>query len=469
MEKFKIPGISLGIIRDGQIVHARGYGYSNVEHQVPVKLETVFQSGSVGKQFTAMAIMILVERGKLGLDFKINNYFKDTPIQWNNITVRHLLTHTSGMTNYPDNFNFRTDYTEDELYEIIQKIPLTFQPGEQWAYSNIGYVMLGVLIRRVTNQFYGDFLKENIFTPLGMTTAQVISEADIILNRASGYVLVDGELKNQPWVSPTLNTLADGALYLTVYDMIKWDAGLYSNELLKNETSFDAMWTPVKLNNGITYPYGFGWRLWEGRNGMRIMEHGGRWQGFQAIIIRVPEKKLMITLFINLSSPNVYEVALAILQLYYPELGVIPKSKGDEKLKICREIQDNPEESVRPHLDRMISLTLQVWSVSNKPQFSQDTQVVALLLFVHSYDKRLLEQVRTDNRKTFIVEVTAVFFVLCGNAVNIVSSNRDLAIEGEQKCHSLFQLLKIESDCTCSENDKVNHQFYRSDLRRMWV
>ena len=200
MEKNKIPGISLAIIKNGQIIYGVGYGYSNIEHQVPVKLETIFQSGSVGKQFTSMAVMMLVEDKKIRLDATIDKYFLDAPNEWKNITVRHLLTHTSGMTDYPQDFNFRADYTEDDMYKLIKTIPLAFQPGEEWAYSNLGYVMLGILIRRVTNQYYGDFLKQYIFDPLNMTTAQVINEADIILNRAAGYVLVNNELKNQDWV-----------------------------------------------------------------------------------------------------------------------------------------------------------------------------------------------------------------------------------------------------------------------------
>jgi CubicO group peptidase (beta-lactamase class C family) len=230
MQKFQIPDLSLGILHDNQIIHAKGYGYSNVEHQIPVKLETVFQSGSVDKQFTSMAIMILIERGKLGLDNTINKYFADASIAWSNITVRHLLTHTSGMNNYPDDFNFRADYTEDEIYREIKKISLAFQPGEQWDYSNLGYIMLRILIRRMTNQFYGDFLKEHVFNPLGMTMTRVINKDDIIPNRASGYEFVNSELKNQQWVSPTLNTMADGALYLNVHDMVKWDAALYTNQ-----------------------------------------------------------------------------------------------------------------------------------------------------------------------------------------------------------------------------------------------
>lgn len=323
MQELKIPGVSVGIIREGTVVHARGYGYANVEHQVLVKLETVFQSGSVGKQFTAMAVMILIDQGKLHLDDSIRVYFTDSPIEWSTITVRHLLTHTSGMSDYPESINFRADYSEEQIYEVIKKISLLFQPGNQWKYSNLGYVMLGILIHRVSGQFYGDFLQDNVFGPLNMTTARVIGDADIIPNRASGYVLTDGALKNQPWVSPTLNSMADGALYLTFYDMLKWNAALDERRLLPCSESFDEMWSPVKLNNGTYYPYGFGWRLPKAVNGMRIVEHGGVWQGFQSMIIRVLDAKVTVIFFANLNHLDVYTLGRLVLQLYDPDLAVV--------------------------------------------------------------------------------------------------------------------------------------------------
>ena len=260
MQSQQIPGLALAVIKDGQMVIAKGYGLANVEHQVPVKPETIFQSGSTGKQFTATAVMMLVEEGKLNLEDKITKYFPDGPEAWRNITVRHLLTHTSGMTDYPTDFDLRRDYTEDELYQRIKAIPLAFQPGDKWSYSNLAYVMLGILIHKVSGKFYGDFLQERVFKPLDMTTARIISEADIIPNRAAGYRVVNGQLKNQGWVSPSLNTTADGALYLTIYDMAKWDAALYTEKLLK-KSSLEQMWTPVKLNDGKSHPYGFGWSL----------------------------------------------------------------------------------------------------------------------------------------------------------------------------------------------------------------
>jgi len=318
MRAQQIPGVSLAVIRNGEIVLAKGYGLANLEHQVPVKPETIFQSGSMGKQFTATAVMMLVEEGKLSLDDKLIKFFPDGPQAWRNITVRHLLTHTSGMGDYPDDFDLRRDYTEDEMVQRIKAIPLTFQPGEKWSYSNLAYVTLGVLIHKVSGKFYGDFLQERVFKPLGMSTARVISEADIVPNRAAGYRLVNGELKNQNWVSPTLNTTADGALYLTVYDMAKWDAALYTDKLLKR-SSLEQMWTPVKLNDGKTFPYGFGWALGN-VHGHRLIEHGGSWQGFKSQISRYVDDKLTVVVFANQARANPAKLAHGVAAIYNPEL-----------------------------------------------------------------------------------------------------------------------------------------------------
>ena len=318
MQSQQIPGVALAVIKDGNVVLARGYGLANVEHQVPVKPETIFQSGSTGKQFTATAVMLLVEEGKLSLEDKITKHFTDAPEAWRDITVRHLLTHTSGMTDYPPDFDLRRDYTEDELFQRIKTIPLAFQPGEKWSYSNLAYVMLGILIHKVSGKFYGDFLQERVFKPLEMSTARIISEADIVPNRAAGYRLVNGQLKNQSWVSPSLNTTADGALYLTVYDMAKWDAALYTDKLLKR-TTLEQMWTPVKLNNGKTHPYGFGWALGEVR-GHRIIEHGGSWQGFKAQISRYVDDKLTIIVFANQARTNQVKLAHGVAAIINPDL-----------------------------------------------------------------------------------------------------------------------------------------------------
>lgn len=319
MQAQLIPGLSLAVMESGRIVLARGYGFANVELQVPVKPETIFQSGSMGKQFTATAVAMLVADGKLRFDDKITKYFSNAPSGWTNVTIRHLLTHTAGFANYfPKEFDLRSDYTEDELLEHIEKIPLEFSPGDKWSYSNLGYMTLGILIHRVSGQFYGDFLQERIFRPLNMNTARIISEADIIPNRAAGYTLVEGKLKNQEWVSPTMNSTADGSLYLSVLDMAKWDAALYTDKLLK-QSALKEMWTPVRLNDGTTHGYGFGWQVGDIR-GHPIIAHGGAWQGFRSYIARYPDDKLTVVVFANLRQSDPAKIAQNVAALYNPEL-----------------------------------------------------------------------------------------------------------------------------------------------------
>lgn len=322
MERQKIPGLSLAVCRDGNLVKAQGYGLANVEHKVPAKPETVFQSGSVGKQFTATAVMLLVEAGKLGLDDPITKYFEGAPAAWNGITVRHLLTHTSGIKDWEGekDIDYRRDYSEDELAKLAMTLPPDFAPGTQWSYSNTAYVLLGILVRKASGQFYGDFLHERIFEPLGMDTTRVISEADIVPNRAAGYQLVEGQLKNQEWVSPSVNTTADGALYLTVLDLAKWDAGLHDDRLLK-PGGLAQMWTPVRLAGGSSYPYGFGWGIDEQR-GQRLIEHGGSWQGFRASIARYVERGLTVVALANLAQADPETIAHGVAGVLDPSLAL---------------------------------------------------------------------------------------------------------------------------------------------------
>ena len=329
MLKQHIPGVSLLVNKEGRIALAKGYGLANVEHQVPVKPETVFQSGSVGKQFIAAAVMMLVEEGKLGLDDKINKFLTNAPESWVDVRVRHLLTHTSGLGDYPPDFDLRRDYTEDELLIKVAATPLAFQPGEKWSYSNLGYVTLGILIHKVTGESWGDFLQQRVFAPLGMKHTRVISEADIIPNRAAGYVLKNGALKNQQWVSPTVNNTADGSLYFTVEDLAKWDEALEARKLV-NRTGYEQMWTPVKLNNSTTAPYGFGWRIARTDSGHSVIEHGGAWQGFASYIVRYPEERLTVAVLCNRAGASASYIAKRIAGFYVPS--VAPRVRTAVKL-----------------------------------------------------------------------------------------------------------------------------------------
>jgi CubicO group peptidase (beta-lactamase class C family) len=316
MANQKIPGFALLVSRAGKVIRTQGYGLANVELQVPVKPETIFQSGSVGKQFTATAIMILVEEGKIRLDDPLTRYFSDAPDSWKHVTIRELLSHTAGFTDYPKDFDMRRDYTEAQVLKIVESIPLAYSPGTNWSYSNLGYLTLGILIHKVTGKFYDDFLQERIFRPLDMSTTRIISEADIVPNRAAGYRLVKGELKNQEWVSPTVNTTADGSLYFTIMDLAKWDAALYTEKLLKHST-VQEMWTVAKLKDGKPNSghYGFGWFI-ETKSGHRVVEHEGAWQGFETVISRYLDDDLTVVVLTNVDAAVPMKFADRIAEMY---------------------------------------------------------------------------------------------------------------------------------------------------------
>ena len=350
-QRQQIPGLAVLVVHHGKTVKAQGYGLANVEHQVPVTPETVFQSGSMGKQFTATAVMMLVEEGKIGLDDSIRRHLAKAPDSWEPMTVRHLLSHESGLGDYPFGFNMRRDYTEEQLLEVIFKSKLKFAPGDGWSYSNLGYMVLGALIRQVSGQFYGDFLQERVFKPCGMTATRIISEADIVPHRAAGYVLVKGELKNQEWVSPSLNTTADGSLYLTILDLARWDAALRDESLLKQAT-LQQMWTVVPLNDGRPNRghYGFGWMCRDVR-GHRVVEHGGAWQGFFTHIARYLDDELTVAVLTNLaagSGSNPAKLAHEVAGHYVPALR-----------PAVRKPIDDPEPQVTNKLREQIALLAQ--------------------------------------------------------------------------------------------------------------
>lgn len=316
----KIPGVSIAILRGGALVRAEGYGLASVELGAAATADTVYQSGSVAKQFTAAGILLLAEDGKLTLDDPLSRHFPEGPAAWHRLTVRHLLTHTSGLRDYgADDIDFRRDYTEADLLEVMRKIPLEFDPGTQWSYSNTGYLVLGLLTSRLAGQHWSEFQAERLFRPLGMTTTRMISERDIVRNRAAGYELDDtGEVKNQDWVAPSLNRLADGALYFTVKDLAAWEAALHARTFMK-PASFDAWWTPASLGSGLTYPYGFGWSLGDQR-GHRLIEHGGSWQGFRAAIARYVDQGLTVVVLANLAQAQPETMAHEIAGLLEPSL-----------------------------------------------------------------------------------------------------------------------------------------------------
>ncbi len=327
MARQHIPGLALAVVKNGKVVKQKGYGWANLEHKVSVTPDTVFQSGSIGKQFTAAMVQLLEADGKLGFDDLISKHLPDTPKAWEKITIRHLLTHTSGLADPYQKLDFRKDYTDAELIKLEGEIPLLFEPGEKFSYSNMGYHVLGFLCNRVGGRFYGDQMVERLFAPLGMQT-RIINERNLVPHRAAGYDWHKGEWKNQEWVSPGLNTTADGSLYLTIQDLVRWNAALNQDKPLTAAQRKAAI-TPAKLNNGSSVPYGFGWQL-APQNGRQRISHNGAWQGFTSYIGRFPDDKLSVMLLTNLSGVRIDKIGIGIAALYQPELAQRPAKPIDD-------------------------------------------------------------------------------------------------------------------------------------------
>lgn len=324
-----IPGLSLAVVRNGKIVLAEGYGVANIELSVPAKPNTVYQLASVTKQFTATAVMMLVEDGKLGLEDRITQRLTDLPVAWGDVTVRQLLSHTSGIKGYTEVPGFgkrvRDDLSPAEVLGLVKELPLDFKPGEKWAYSNTGYFLLGMLIEKVSGKRYGEFLEERIFRPLGMTSTRVNELAAIIPNRATGYSW-RGRLLNAEMTSPT-QPFSAGALVSTVEDMAKWDAALYTEKLLK-KASLEQMWTAVSLSGGGAATYGFGWAV-DRRQGHRYIGHGGGITGFSTAIDRYPDDGLTVIVLANQEGGMAGDIARRVAALYVPALAP-PETKPIE-------------------------------------------------------------------------------------------------------------------------------------------
>ncbi len=316
------------IARAGQVIFCKGYGMANLELDVACTPQTKFRLGSITKQFTAMAILILQERGKLKVADHLKQYMPDAPKAWSEITIHHLLTHTSGIpncTSFPDFLKTLPNrVTLTELIARFKDKPLEFKPGEKFNYSNSGYILLGQIIESVSGKSYASFLKEAIFDPLQMNDSGYDSAAQVLKHRASGYTRMLGLVPaNALYIDMSIPHAA-GALYSTVGDLLKWDRALDSEKLV-SQKSLEAMLKPFK--NG----YGYGWAI-DRKFGQTRYEHGGGIPGFVTIIERFPAEKLLVVALSNLESTRIEKIGddLAAIALGQPY--VVPRDPKVVKL-----------------------------------------------------------------------------------------------------------------------------------------
>ena len=319
-------GGSILIARNGKPVISKGYGMANIELNVLNTPQTVFRLGSVTKQFTAMVIMMLQERGKLSVSDPICKYLPDCPAAWKPITVKNLLTHTSGIPNYTSFPGFaKTAVLPTLPAEMIGQLkdrPLEFAPGEKFAYSNSGYYVLGEIIERASGKTYAEFLQENIFAPLGMKQTGYDNPLEIIRNRAAGYQRQGGEIINAAYMDMTI-PFAAGALYSTTGDLLIWDQALYTEKLVSRK-SLDEIFTPFKGESG----YGYGWSIGKTFD-RRVIAHGGGIYGFATQITRFPEDRVTVIVLSNIQAAPAGKIANDLSAIVFGASYEIPKERKE--------------------------------------------------------------------------------------------------------------------------------------------
>ena len=322
------PGGAIIVVENGEVVLREGYGLANMELNVPITSESVFRIGSITKQFTATAIMMLQEQGKLSVSDSISKYLPDYPTHGHEITIEHLLTHTSGIMSYTNipgymgSSDIKRDVSTNELIEIFDNKPMEFAPGASWNYNNSGYVLLGAIIEKLSGESYADFIKEHITEPLGLKNTHY-EDASLVPNRASGYMeATKDHFVNAPYLSMT-QPFSAGSLISTVDDLADWNEALVSGKLISNE-SYEQMTSGFVLTDGELFPYGFGLRLAQLR-GQAMIAHSGGIHGFSAYGLWYPQEQVYVAVLTNsngyMPSPTTVgkTVAAIIIGDPYPE------------------------------------------------------------------------------------------------------------------------------------------------------
>jgi D-alanyl-D-alanine carboxypeptidase len=296
----KVASYAVGVMKDGRLVLARGYGYADVENNVPATAETVYRLGSITKQFTSMAIMQLAEAGKLSLEDELTKFLPDYPTQDHKVTIHHLLNHTSGIKSYTSLPGFfitsRQDRSHKEMLDLFKEKPFDFAPGEKMQYNNSGYYLLGMVIEKASGQSYADYLADHIFKPLGMHATRYGDTRPLIPRRAMAYKRQRGELVNDDPIGMTAPGAA-GALVSNVLDLLKWHQALEAGDFI-SPASYEAMYRPTTLADGKVQKYGYGWVPGE-MAGHRKLSHGGGINGFSTMIGRYPLDRLAVIVLAN--------------------------------------------------------------------------------------------------------------------------------------------------------------------------
>ena len=404
MARRHIPGLALAVVQNGEVVKIAGYGLADVELGVPVTPQSVFQIQSVTKTMTAAAVLLLAEEGKLSLDDPIARHLSEAPQAWQQVTLRHLLGHTSGIRDFINDptASIRLDVTESEVLSAVAPLPLIFAPGERYAYSNTGYHLLAMVIRGVTGQSYGDVLAERFFKPLGMTQTRVVSLSELIPHRVSGYAWSGKALRRGDFIAESILSYGGGGVVSTAADMATWARALAGGKVLPNG-ALEQAWTPLTLTDGSPSPYGLGWGV-AATNGRRTVGHSGaHLTGFTSNFAHYPDDGLTVVVLTNAGHANPKRIGQRVAGMTVAALAMPdPTPIEDKEPAVAARVRaalsglsngDVAGEAFTPELWAMLARELSDWREAGRER----GELVSI---------ELLSRDATGQRRTYVYRAT---------------------------------------------------------------
>ncbi len=339
ISRHRIPAAAIAVTKNGKLVKAAGYGTANLEWATPTTPDTLFEIGSITKQFSAEAVMMLAQDGKLAVDDPIAKYLPEVPAIWSKITIRQLLTHTSGIPDWEaaNLLSYRREYTAKEYIHLLDARPLDFQPGTQWAYTNSTYPLLGIIVERVSRMPFEEFVTERIFKLAGMKTARFRHPEQIVSKRAAGYIDVEGQLRNGEPLRPQV-IAPNGSIMASALDLAAWDIALFQGHLLKPDTIRE-MTTAVTLPNGRQGVSGMAWFKTSFHNHSMLIHNGSTIAGFSAVVYHYTTDDIGVVVLFNIDRWNaVNTVAEHLAGMFVPGASIsslAPRTE-DDSARIAR-------------------------------------------------------------------------------------------------------------------------------------
>jgi CubicO group peptidase (beta-lactamase class C family) len=442
------PGCALGVIRDGKLVYKRGYGLANLDHNIPLSSSSVFYIASTSKQFTAMSIALLARKGAISLDDDIRKYLPELPAYETPVTIRNLIHHTSGVRDYLSlwplaGVRHEDVHDDNDVLEFLSRQKLNFRPGEESLYSNSGYLLLGVIVKRVSGKSLREFAEENIFKPFGMTSTRFYDDRRVVVkNRVTSYAAISTGFSRY---ATNFDLVGDGGLLTTVDDLFKWDQNFYENKIGGGQQLIEQILTPGVLSSGEKLNYAFG-LVSDVYKGLKVIRHAGGFYAFRAEMIRFPEQKFTVICLCNVDTALPTTMVFNVADLYLADKLEVAKAEPAVAVEPFKLSEQQLIDKVGPYRDPTDG---EIWTL-----FSKQGK-----LFVAGPGLTLIPISTTEFRSS---EVPSNVYIRFEDRVD--SNRPDMLVQRQGSKTATFRPIKYVSP-TASEMGELAGDYYSEELQ----